>query len=126
MTLPVVQHRFGLWNGASSRSLRRDWPEGTPGRFDEGNIEIQAAKVKTASRRLVPITDNLVKWLTPHVQKTAVEQQRSKDTKADKQGKPRGLASSKAFTRQVKPNKPSFPAPDRVFVSSLLGCSFLN
>ena len=29
MTLPVVQHRFGLCNGASSRSLRQPWPAGT-------------------------------------------------------------------------------------------------
>ena len=30
MTLPLVQHRFGLWNEASSRSRRRPWPAGTP------------------------------------------------------------------------------------------------
>ena len=29
MTLPIVQHRFGLWNGPSSRSLCQPWPAGT-------------------------------------------------------------------------------------------------
>ena len=33
-------------------------------------IEETAAEVTTASRRLVPITDNSVKWLTPNVQTT--------------------------------------------------------
>jgi hypothetical protein len=28
--MPVVQHRFSLWNGASSRSPRQPWPAGTP------------------------------------------------------------------------------------------------
>ena len=36
--------------------------------FDEGIIEIQASKAKTASRRLVPITDNLREWLVKHRQ----------------------------------------------------------
>lgn len=34
-----------------------------------GNIKIDAAIAKTASRRLVPISDNLRKWLTPHAKK---------------------------------------------------------
>ena len=38
---------------------------------------------------------------------TAVEQQRHKDTKAERQRKLRGLPSSIAFTRQVKPNTKS-------------------
>jgi integrase len=31
-------------------------------------IEIKASKAKTASRRIVPISNNLAKWLKPHVQ----------------------------------------------------------
>src|SRR5206468_5371575 len=34
----------------------------------ERHIEVTAAKSKTASRRLVPITDNLAAWLTPYAQ----------------------------------------------------------
>ncbi|MBU6399248.1 MAG: site-specific integrase [Verrucomicrobia bacterium] len=45
---------------------RLDWREV---RLADRFIEVTAEKAKTASRRLVPITDNLVKWLTPHAQK---------------------------------------------------------
>jgi integrase len=34
----------------------------------EKHIEVTAAKSKTASRRLVPMTENLLAWLTPHAQ----------------------------------------------------------
>ena len=34
-------------------------------RFDDGIVEIHAAKAKTASRRTVPILDNLRQWLLP-------------------------------------------------------------
>lgn len=37
-------------------------------RFDEGFIEVAAMKAKTASRRLVPLRDNLKEWLAPHRQ----------------------------------------------------------
>src|SRR6185369_8303286 len=36
--------------------------------FDDGFIEVKASKAKTASRRLVPIQENLKRWLTPHRQ----------------------------------------------------------
>ena len=41
---------------------RLDWLEV---RLDDGFIEVKASKAKTASRRLVPIQDNLKQWLTP-------------------------------------------------------------
>ena len=41
--------------------LRLDWNDI---HFDDGIIEIGAAKAKTASRRIVPIVPNLRKWLT--------------------------------------------------------------
>jgi hypothetical protein len=53
--------------GAERAEIERlDWTKGNlAGKF----IEVTAAKPKTASRRLVPITDNLAKWLAPHAQK---------------------------------------------------------
>ena len=33
---------------------------------EDGLIEVKASKAKTASRRLVPITENLKLWLVPH------------------------------------------------------------
>ncbi len=43
--------------------LRLDWSEVD---LAGGLIEVKAAKAKTASRRLVPIPDNLKKWLAPY------------------------------------------------------------
>lgn len=43
--------------------LRLDWQEVD---LAGGHIEVKAAKAKTASRRLVPIPDNLKQWLTPY------------------------------------------------------------
>lgn len=59
---------IGAFAGLRHAEIQRlDWREvHLADRF----IEVTAAKAKTASRRLVPITDNLVRWLTPHVQKT--------------------------------------------------------
>jgi len=37
-------------------------------RFEDGIIEIQAGKAKTASRRTIPILDNLREWLLPYRQ----------------------------------------------------------
>ena len=34
--------------------------------MDDGFIEVKANKAKTASRRLVPIQDNLKRWLEPY------------------------------------------------------------
>jgi integrase len=45
---------------------RLDWKEI---RLAERLIVIEAAKAKTAARRLVPISDNLAAWLTPHFRK---------------------------------------------------------
>jgi integrase len=42
--------------------LRLDWNEVD---LTGGHIEVKANKAKTASRRLVPITENLKAWLTP-------------------------------------------------------------
>ena len=46
----------------SAEILRLDWSEVD---LAGGHIEVKAQKAKTASRRLVPISDNLKKWLTP-------------------------------------------------------------
>ncbi|MBI5388196.1 MAG: tyrosine-type recombinase/integrase [Verrucomicrobia bacterium] len=45
--------------------LRLEWSEVD---LAGGHIEVKAAKAKTASRRLVPITENLKLWLAPHRQ----------------------------------------------------------
>jgi integrase len=44
---------------------RLDWRDV---RFNTGHIHVVASKAKTGSRRIVPITDNLKKWLEPHRQ----------------------------------------------------------
>jgi len=55
---------IGAFAGLRHAEIQRlDWAEI---RFDDGLIEVKASKAKTASRRLVPITDNLKLWLTPH------------------------------------------------------------
>ena len=54
---------IGAFAGLRHAELQRlDWSEV---RMEEGFIEVKAAKAKTASRRLVPIPDNLKQWLTP-------------------------------------------------------------
>lgn len=54
--------------GIRSAELQRlSWSEI---HIDERFIEIKAAKAKTASRRLAPITDNLAAWLTPYAQQS--------------------------------------------------------
>jgi integrase len=58
---------IGAFAGLRHAEIQRlDWSEA---RLEDGFIEVKAGKAKTASRRLVPITDNLKKWLSPH-QKT--------------------------------------------------------
>jgi integrase len=55
---------IGAFAGLRHAELQRlEWPEV---RLDEGFIEIKAAKAKTASRRLVPMQDNLKQWLKPY------------------------------------------------------------
>ena len=54
---------IGAFAGLRHAELQRlDWSEV---RLDDGFIEVKASKAKTASRRLVPIQDNLKRWLTP-------------------------------------------------------------
>lgn len=43
--------------------LRLDWKDI---RLEDGIIKIRAAKAKTASRRTIPLLDNLRAWLAPH------------------------------------------------------------
>ncbi|MBI3870999.1 MAG: site-specific integrase [Verrucomicrobia bacterium] len=55
---------IGAFAGLRHAEIQRlDWSEV---RLDDGLIEVKAGKAKTASRRLVPITDNLKQWLLPH------------------------------------------------------------
>ena len=53
---------IGAFAGLRHAELQRlDWSEV---RLEDGFIEVKASKAKTASRRLVPIQDNLKRWLT--------------------------------------------------------------
>ncbi len=55
---------IGAFAGLRHAELQRlDWAEV---RMEDGFIEVKANKAKTASRRLVPIQDNLKRWLKPH------------------------------------------------------------
>ncbi len=54
---------IGAFAGLRHAEIQRlDWSEV---RLDDGFIEVKASKAKTASRRLVPILDNLKLWLAP-------------------------------------------------------------
>lgn len=73
MLLTKIAPRFvpfvaiGAYAGLRSAEIvRLEWPEI---RFDQDVVEIKAAKAKTASRRLVPITPALRAWLEPFRQK---------------------------------------------------------
>ena len=55
---------IGAFAGLRSAEIERlDWSEV---RLADRFIEVKAAKAKTTSRRLVPITENLAKWLAPY------------------------------------------------------------
>jgi integrase len=55
---------IGAFAGLRRAEIERlEWSEID---FDGGFIEVKAAKSKTASRRLVPIQDNLLAWLAPY------------------------------------------------------------
>jgi integrase len=55
---------IGAFAGLRSAEIERlDWSEV---HLADKFIEIKAAKAKTASRRIVPISGNLAKWLKPH------------------------------------------------------------
>ena len=57
---------LGAFAGIRHAEIQRlDWQDI---HFDEGIIEIGASKAKTASRRLVPIVDNLREWLLKYRQ----------------------------------------------------------
>jgi integrase len=60
----------------SAEIVRLEWPEI---RFEQDVVEIKAAKAKTASRRLVPITPALRAWLEPFRQKEGRVLQRVPD-----------------------------------------------
>ncbi|PYI86183.1 MAG: hypothetical protein DME26_09545 [Verrucomicrobia bacterium] len=58
---------IGAFAGLRSAEIERlDWSEI---HLVERFIEVKAAKSKTASRRVVPMTENLAKWLAPHAEK---------------------------------------------------------
>lgn len=58
---------IGAFAGLRHAEIQRlDWSEV---RLDDGFIEVKASKAKTASRRLVPIQDNLKRWLASHRKK---------------------------------------------------------
>ena len=58
---------IGAFAGLRSAEIERlDWSEI---HLAERFIEVKAAKAKTASRRIVPMTENLAKWLVPRVEK---------------------------------------------------------
>ena len=55
---------MGAFAGIRHAEIQRlDWKDV---HFEAGIIEIRAAKAKTASRRTLPILDNLRQWLTPY------------------------------------------------------------
>jgi integrase len=57
-------YALGAFAGVRHAEIQRlEWKDI---RFDDGIIEIHAGKAKTASRRTVPILDNLRQWLMPH------------------------------------------------------------
>jgi integrase len=60
--LPSVA--IGLFGGLRAAEIARlDWQEID---LERRHIEVKAAKAKTAQRRLVTVTDNLVAWLGPY------------------------------------------------------------
>jgi integrase len=57
---------LGAFAGIRPAEIQRlDWRDI---HFDAGLVEVRAAKAKTASRRTVPLLDNLRAWLLPHRQ----------------------------------------------------------
>lgn len=61
--LPVVA--IGLFCGLRTAELQRlDWEEV---RLDLRHVRVKASKAKSARNRIVPISDNLRAWITPHI-----------------------------------------------------------
>ena len=57
---------LGAFAGIRHAEIQRlDWQDV---HFEDGIIEIRAAKAKTASRRTIPLLENLRAWLAPHRQ----------------------------------------------------------
>jgi integrase len=57
---------IGAFAGLRHQEIKRlQWPQV---RLDKDSIEVKAGNSKTASRRLVPISPNLKRWLKPHWQ----------------------------------------------------------
>jgi integrase len=57
---------LGAFAGVRHAEIQRlEWKDI---KFDDGSIEIQASKAKTASRRLVPVVPNLKEWLLKYRQ----------------------------------------------------------
>ena len=57
---------LGAFAGIRHAEIQRlDWRDI---HLDAGIVEVRAAKAKTASRRMVPLLDNLRAWLMPHRQ----------------------------------------------------------
>ena len=64
--LPLVV--IGAFSGIRSAEIDRlDWQDML---WDRNYIEIKAKKAKTKARRLVPLRDNLKKWLEPYRQES--------------------------------------------------------
>lgn len=58
---------LGAFAGIRSAELARlDWRDVD---LAEGHVEVAKEKAKTRARRLVPISENLAAWLTPHAQR---------------------------------------------------------
>jgi integrase len=55
----------GLFAGLRAAELERlDWEEV---RLDLGHVRVKASKAKSAKNRIVPVSENLKKWLSPYV-----------------------------------------------------------
>jgi integrase len=61
---------IGAFAGLRAAEIARlDW---SALNLERGIIEVRAGQAKTASRRIVPITDNLAAWLRPHIREGRV------------------------------------------------------
>src|SRR5205823_7790642 len=61
---PKLYFAIGAFTGLRSAELiRLEWDDVN---FARGHIQVAKGKAKTATRRLVPIQSNLMRWLSPH------------------------------------------------------------
>lgn len=64
--LPYIAIR--AFAGVRDAEMKRlDW---SAVRWDHGDIEVGAKHAKTAARRLIPMSENLIQWLAPYREKT--------------------------------------------------------